>query len=61
MSGFTVDIDLGNPGQLFACCGLLEASHRLWRDRADVTGHFEEKQFHVEAPGGRPRTPEMAW
>jgi CRISPR-associated protein Csx14 len=51
MSGFTVDVDLGNPGQLLACCGLLEASHRLWRDRADVTGHFEAEHFHIEAPG----------
>ena len=29
MSGFTVAVDLGNPGQLFACCGLLEAADRL--------------------------------
>jgi CRISPR-associated protein Csx14 len=25
-----VDVDLGNPGQFFACCGLLELAGRLW-------------------------------
>jgi CRISPR-associated protein Csx14 len=40
MSGFTVAVDLGNPGQLFACCGLLEAAGRLWRNEL-VTGHFK--------------------
>lgn len=51
MSGFAVDVDLGNPGQLFACCGLLEAADRLWRDRAFVTGHFDGDRFRVDAPG----------
>jgi CRISPR-associated protein Csx14 len=50
MSGFTVAVDLGNPGHLFACCGLLEASDRLWRGEALVTGHFVGDQFHVSAP-----------
>src|SRR3954469_11172947 len=50
MSGFTVAVDLGNPGQLFACCGLLEAADRLWRDGADVTGHFDGGRFRVSAP-----------
>jgi CRISPR-associated protein Csx14 len=50
MSGFTVVVDLGNPGQLFACCGLLEAADRRWRDKALVTGHFEGDHFHVSAP-----------
>lgn len=26
---FAVKVDLANPGQFFACCGLLELSHRL--------------------------------
>jgi CRISPR-associated protein Csb3 len=26
----TVDVDPTNPGQFFACCGLLELAHRLW-------------------------------
>jgi CRISPR-associated protein Csx14 len=51
MSGFTVDVNLGNPGQLLACCGLLEAADRLWRGGAVVTGHFKDDQFHVDAPG----------
>ena len=50
MSGFTVAVDLGNPGQLFACCGLLEAADRLWRGEADVTGHFDGNRFRVSAP-----------
>jgi CRISPR-associated protein Csb3 len=33
-----VDVDLANPGQFFACCGLFELAHRLW---PDTTGHFE--------------------
>lgn len=51
MSGFQVDVDLGNPGQLLACCGLLAAADRLWRDRAFVTGHFDGNRFCVDAPG----------
>jgi CRISPR-associated protein Csx14 len=51
MSGFAVDVDLGNPGQLLACCGLLEAADRQWRDRAFVTGHFDGDRFCVDAPG----------
>jgi CRISPR-associated protein Csx14 len=26
----TLDVDLRNPGQFFACCGLLELASRLW-------------------------------
>ena len=26
----TIDVDLRNPGQFFACCGLLELAHRVW-------------------------------
>lgn len=26
----TVNVDLTNPGQFFACCGLLELANRLW-------------------------------
>jgi len=28
---FSVNVDVTNPGQFFACCGLLELAHRLWR------------------------------
>ncbi len=51
MSGFVVSVDLGNPGQLLACGGLLEAADRLWRE-SFVTGWFEDEQFRVNAPGG---------
>ncbi len=34
----TVKVDATNPGQFFACCGLLELAHRLW-PRAE--GWFE--------------------
>jgi CRISPR-associated protein Csb3 len=27
---FSVNVDVGNPGHFFACCGLLELAHRLW-------------------------------
>jgi CRISPR-associated protein Csb3 len=27
---FALRIDVRNPGQFFACCGLLELAHRLW-------------------------------
>jgi hypothetical protein len=38
----TIPVDLTNPGQFFACCGLLELADRLW-PRAEVAGWF---QFH---------------
>lgn len=27
---FSVKVDVTNPGQFFACCGLLELAHRIW-------------------------------
>lgn len=27
-----VGVDMANPGQYFACCGLLELAHRMWPD-----------------------------
>lgn len=50
MSGFSVAVDFGNPGQLLACCGLLETADRLWRGEATVTGHFTADRFHISAP-----------
>ena len=29
-ASFSVSVDATNPGQFFACCGLLELAHRLW-------------------------------
>ena len=35
---FSVKVDVTNPGQFFACCGLLELAHRLW---PGVEGWFD--------------------
>jgi CRISPR-associated protein Csb3 len=40
-------VDLTNPGQFFACCGLLELADRLW---PGTEGWFEERTFHLFAP-----------
>lgn len=44
----TIDVDLCNPGQYYACCGLLELAHRTWG--CDALGWFEESMFHLHAP-----------
>jgi hypothetical protein len=41
---FSVHVDVTNPGQFFACCGLLELAHRLW---PGAEGWFDEGRFHV--------------
>lgn len=40
----TLDVDLRNPGQFLACCGLLELASRI--DDSAV-GWFNREQFHV--------------
>ena len=42
-----VKVDPTNPGQFFACCGLLELADRLW---PGAEGWFEEREFCVRAP-----------
>lgn len=42
----TVNADVTNPGQFFACCGLLELAHRLW---PGAEGWFADSAFHVRA------------
>lgn len=42
---FAVDVDPTNPGQFFACCGLLELTSRL---DPSATGRFEGAHFVVE-------------
>src|SRR5437870_3331191 len=43
----TLDVDLRNPGQFFACCGALELSSRLWPESEgwfaadDARGSFQ--------------------
>ncbi|MDZ7620681.1 MAG: hypothetical protein U1E05_27070 [Patescibacteria group bacterium] len=41
----TIPVDLTNPGQFFACCGLLELADRLWQRGAQ--GWFEQGQFRM--------------
>ena len=47
MSTITVDVDVTNPGQFFACCGLLELAHRLW---PGAEGWFDNGSFHLTRP-----------
>lgn len=41
-----VNVDLANPGQFFACCGLFELADRLW---PGVEGWFEQRTFCLSA------------
>jgi CRISPR-associated protein Csb3 len=45
---FSVNVDPTNPGQFFACCGLLELADRLW---PGAEGWFENGQFCIAASG----------
>jgi hypothetical protein len=47
MSDFIrVAVEPTNPGQFFACCGLLELAHRLW---PGAEGWFEDGLFQIQA------------
>jgi len=43
-SGFKVAVDMTNPGQVIACCGLLELAQRVW---PGAEGWFQESQFTI--------------
>lgn len=43
-----VRVDVTNPGQFFACCGLLELADRLW---PGAEGWFSESSFLIAAEG----------
>jgi CRISPR-associated protein Csb3 len=43
-----VAVDPTNPGQFFACCGLLELADRLW---PGAEGWFERREFCIECKG----------
>ena len=45
---FSVSMDPTNPGQFFACCGLLELADRLW---PGAEGGFAAGKFHVTCEG----------
>jgi CRISPR-associated protein Csb3 len=46
----TVAVDPTNPGQFFACCGLLELADRLW---PEAEGWFDQegKEFNIATEG----------
>jgi len=46
----TVNVDVTNPGQFFACCGLLELADRLW---PGAEGWFDSNKcaFHIACNG----------
>jgi CRISPR-associated protein Csb3 len=39
-----IPVDLTNPGQFFACCGLLELADRLW---PGAEGWFDQNRFQI--------------
>lgn len=43
-----INVDPTNPGQFFACCGLLELADRLWQG---AEGWFEGREFLVQCGG----------
>ena len=45
---FSVNVDPTNPGQFFACCGLLELADRLW---PGAEGWFDGGEFCVACEG----------
>ncbi len=44
----SINVDLTNPGQFFACCGLLELADRLW---PGAEGWFGASEFFIETTG----------
>lgn len=48
MSSLRIRIDPTNPGQFFACCGLLELADRLW---PGSKAWFVETEFCIASPG----------
>jgi len=47
-SNIRVNVDVTNPGQFFACCGLLELADRLW---PGAEGWFEFERFSISSDG----------
>jgi len=43
---FTINVDPTNPGQFFACCGILELADRLWPNSEGWFGK-DSREFHV--------------
>ena len=51
-----IPVDLTNPGQFFACCGLLELADRLWSE-TEVAAWFERNAFLLSIEGDRGKQP----
>jgi hypothetical protein len=52
-ASLSVRVDVTNPGQFFACCGLLEVAHRLWR-KGGVESWFADSRFWLARTDGQP-------
>jgi CRISPR-associated protein Csb3 len=50
LTSFFVNVDVTNPGQFFACCGLLELAHRLWPGAEGWFDH-SKSMFAISANG----------
>lgn len=48
MPSIRINVDRANPGQFFACCGLLELADRIW---PGVESWFEEEKFCLACDG----------
>jgi len=48
VSNIRVRVDCTNPGQFFACCGLLELADRLW---PGAQGWFDAHEFAISCEG----------
>jgi len=48
ISEIVVQVDPANPGQFFACCGLLELADRLW---PGAEGWFDNQEFRIRTGG----------
>lgn len=55
---FKVKVDVTNPGQFFACCGLLEVAHRLWLN-VPVEGWFADGTFCLAGGGTSDSFPQL--
>jgi CRISPR-associated protein Csb3 len=49
-ANIAIPVDLTNPGQFFACCGLLELADRRWPN-AEISGWFDNGTFFIRANG----------
>jgi CRISPR-associated protein Csb3 len=47
VANIAIPVDLANPGQFFACCGLLELADRLW---PGTEGRFDSGNFLMVGP-----------